>query len=194
MKLPVKRLRMFFLLSLLFLLSSCLGLGFDIVLNNNGSGTMALEYRVSKSLDSLGRLDGNESWNTIPVGRADFERTLDRVPGLRLLSFSTREEERDMVVNSRIEFETIQALLAFLDAGGRRSYYRGDARSGHLTFTLSEGAEGNNSGINRLLSEVFDSYSVNMTMTFPNRRTVSYSFPIYEILSSPEEIIVEFNW
>ena len=167
MKLPKKPLWILFLLSLLLLLNSCLGLSFDIVLNDNGSGTITLEYRISKSLDSLGRLDGNERWNTIPTGRADFERTLYRLPGLRLFSFSEREDERDLIINARMEFQTIEDLLAFLDAGGGRSSFTGDARSGRLELTLSEAGERSNPGLSRLLADVFEPYSVNMSMSFP---------------------------
>ena len=192
--LTTKLLKIIFTFSLLILFSSCFGLSFDIVLNSNGSGTIDLEYRISKSIDSLGRLDGNERWNTIPVGRADFERTLDRLPELRLLSFSEKEEERDLVIGVKIEFKAIKDLLAFLDAGGRRSSFSGDTASGRLVLTLSEGAESNNQSLNKLIAEVFDSYSVNMSMSFPGGRRVSHSFPLYEILSSSERITVEFNW
>jgi hypothetical protein len=180
--------------SLLFLLSSCFGISFDIELNDNGSGTIVLEYRISQSLDSLGRLEGNERWNSIPVGRADFERTLDRLPGMNLLSFSSNEDERDLIINARMGFDTIQALLSFFDAGGRRSNFLGDAGSGRLLLTLSEGIEINNPGLIKLITEVFDSYSVNMSMTFPTGRRVSFSYPIYEILLSPDEIVADFSW
>ena len=190
----MKQLKIFLTLSVLVLFSSCLGLNLDISLNTNGSGTVSLEYQVSRNMDSLGRLDGNERWNTIPAGRADFERTLDRLPGMRLLSFSSREDDRDIFFNARMEFDSIQTLLSFLDAAGRRSFYRLDANSGHLELTLSEGRENNNIAIEKLAMEVFDSYSLNIRMTFPNGRSTSFSFPIYEILSSSERMSVEFNW
>ena len=116
----------------LFLLGSCLGASADIELNQNGTGTITLEYQISQSLDSLGRLDGNERWNTIPVGRADLERTLDRLPGMSLISFSSRETGRNIVIRARMEFENISTLLSFIDAGGRRSSFSGDGNSGSL--------------------------------------------------------------
>ena len=180
--------------SLGFLFSSCLGIDFDISLNSNGSGILTLEYRVSKHLDSLGRLDGNERWNTIPTGRADIERTMDRLPEMKLLSYSSSEDEKDIISNARIEFETIQALLSFLDTIGARSVYRGNPNSGSLELTLSEGRDNINSSLSRLTTEVFSSYMVNMRMNFPNGRNSSFSFPINDILSSPDRVTVEFNW
>jgi hypothetical protein len=204
---------------LLLLLSSCLGVNADVTLTQNGSGTIALEYVVSRSLDSLGKLDGNERWNTIPVGRADFERTLDRLPEMKLLSFSSKETNNDIVVTAKMEFKSVKGLLAFLDAGGRRSSFSGDGRSGTMAFTLSEGMGKNDPGLDKLLAVISNSYSVKMSMNFPAEgnlsvknskglplaaipgseivskgKRVSFSFPLYQVLSSTEGINVEFRW
>jgi len=183
-----------FLLSVVFLLSSCFGLNADIVLNANGTGTIALEYHISKSLDALGRLDGNERWNTIPVGRADFERTLDRLPEMRLLSFSSTEDDRNIIISARMEFSSINGLLEFLDASGQRSSFVGDARSGHLILTLSEGMDNLTPELTQLLAGISDGYYVRMSMSSPGGRRASYSFPLYEVLTSSEGINVEFRW
>jgi len=207
-------------LSLVFLLSSCFGLNMDIALNQNGSGTVTLEYRVAKSLDALGRLDGNERWNTIPVGRADFMRTLDRLPEMKLLSFSAREDEKNIISSAKMEFQSIQGLMAFLDATGQSSSFSGDARSGSMKFTLSEGSSlDETSSLNKLLAGICEGYSVKVSMTVPSQGTkavfvadkdgtpysgegeISYSgnthscyLPLYSILSSRNGLNVEFRW
>ena len=201
----------------LLLLSSCLGLSLDIALNQNGSGTIALEYQVLRALESLGRLDGNERWNAIPVGRADFERSLGRLPEMKLLSFSSKEDEKNLTSAARMEFSSMTGLLAFLDAGGRRSSFSGDARSGRLLLTLSEGAGIENPGLDSLIAEISSSYAVSISMSFPGEgslelldkqgmplplgsefnasgRKLSCSFPLYEVLSSEDGINVVFSW
>ena len=211
---PVK---IIFLLLFTFLLSSCLGVNVDIVLNQNGSGTIALEYQISKSLDSLGRLDGNERWNTIPVGRADFERTLDRLPEIKLLSFSSRENEKNLIIAARMEFLSLQGLFAFLDASGRRSSLSGNAASGSIVLVLNEGTAVRGSPLDKLIADISETYSVSMSLTFPAEgslnitdnhgnpvnlgnefitkgKKVSFSFPLYEVLSSSEGINIEFRW
>ena len=218
-KRAAKQIAAIFPLLFIFLFNSCFGASADITLNPDGSGTIALEYRISKSLDSLGRLDGNERWNTIPVGRADFERTLDRLPDMRLLSFSSREDAQDIIISARMEFSSIRGLLAFLDASGRRSSFAGDARSGSLLLTLSEGPGISSPELARLLAAVSEGYSVRFGMGFLGEaslavsdsqgrplaaipgseirsagRRVSAYFPLYEILASAEGINVEFNW
>ena len=212
-----KPLAVIFLLSFVFLMSSCLGVNMNIALNQNGSGTIALEYRISRTLDALGRLDGNERWNTIPIGRADFERTVDRLPDIKLISFSSREDGKNLLISAKLEFTSLKGLLAFLDAGGRRSSFSGDARSGSMVLSLSEGAENINSGLNGLIAAVCESYTVDLSMNFPSEgslsvtdrhgkalaagndiiakgKRVSCSFPLYEIFSSGNGINVEFLW
>jgi len=215
----MKRSPLVAVLPLLILLSSCVDISMDITLNRDGSGTIALEYLVSQALESLGRLDGNERWNTIPVGRADFERTMDRLPGMKLLSFSSRDQGRYLATNAKMEFANLRALMAFLDSGGLRSSFQGDAAGGRITMTLSEGNGINNTALDKLIAEVSVSYFVRMSMTFPTEGSlnltdakgiqihalpeslinprgeqVSFIIPLYEVLSSTEGINVEFSW
>ena len=215
----LKNLSCFFLLSLLLLLSSCFGVNADIALNQNGSGTIALEYRINKSLNSLGELDGNERWNTIPVGKADFERTLDRLPGMKLLSFSSKEDGKNLVVSAKMGFSDIHGLLAFLDASGRRSSLSGGAGSGRMVLTLNEGVKGKSADLDELLASVCEGYSVKMSFSFPGEgslslsdlqgkplaaipgseinskgKTVSFAIPLYQVLSSGNGINAVFTW
>lgn len=208
------------ILPLLVLLSSCVGVSVDITLNGDGAGTLNLEYRISASLDSLGELDGNERWNTVPVGEADFRRTLARLPGMKLLSFSQKDEGADIVSAAKMGFENMDALLAFLDAAHERSVFSGSPESGSVVFTLSEGGAGESpESFSKLLEEISASYSVKMSMTFPAEGTllltdsggrplgeipgsekitggkkVSFSLPLYELLSSRDGIKAEFRW
>ena len=217
MSINYKRVIGIFTFFFVLLLCSCLGINTDIVLNQNGSGTITLEYHISKALDSLGKLDGNERWNTIPVGRADFERTLARLPDMKLLSFSSKEDEKDLIIHAKMEFSSTKGLLAFLDAGGRRSVFSGDGKSGSIALTLSEGTENKNAGLAALIAQISESYTFRMSMTFPGEgnlsvcdskgtplnsgnesvkkgKTVSCSLPLREILLSTEGIVVSFNW
>jgi len=207
-----------FVFPFLFLLSSCLGASADITINQNGSGSITLEYQISQSLDALGRLDGNERWNTIPVGRADMERTLDRLPGMRLTSFSSREAGRNIVISARMEFDSIDTLLAFMDASGERSSFSGDEYSRSLTFTLSEGQASSNPALNTLIQNIFEPYSIRISVNLPREgllvitdrqgnntdvpgseitssgRRVHFSFPLARVLTAQEGINAEIHW
>jgi len=212
-----------FILSFPFIFNSCIGVGMDITLNKDGSGTITLEYIIRQSFDSLGKLDGNERWNTIPVGRADFMRTIDRIPEMKLLSFSSKENAENIIVNAKMEFDNLRALTAFLDMSGRRSSYSGDANSGSLVLTLTEGlntdqGNWNNENLIDLIAVISEQYQVKMSMSFPNEgslkitdaqgllselpgseikqmgKNVSFTLPLYTVLSSTGGINVEFMW
>ena len=202
-----------------FFFSSCFGVHTEIALNQNGSGTVTLEYQISKLLDSLGKLDGNERWSTIPVGKADFERTVDRLQDLKMLSFSSKENEKNVIISAKLEFSSIKGLLGFLDASGLHSSFSGDSGSGNLIFTLAEGSAAEKSGMNQLILSLSQGYSVKMSFTFPSEgklnisdnngktlagipgseinsvgKKVSFSFPLSEVLSSKDGIKAEFIW
>ena len=105
----------------LLMLTSCLGASMDVTMRANGSGRIVVEYRVSEELESLGRFDGNERWHAIPVGRADLERSVARIQGLRIASVSSSAGGGDLVTRATLDFDNPDALLAFLDSTGTRA-------------------------------------------------------------------------
>ena len=68
-----------------FMLTACLGMETEIAIKQNGSGTVNMTYRISNELFSLGALPGNEDSPPVPVGREDFERTFNRIPGMEMV-------------------------------------------------------------------------------------------------------------
>jgi hypothetical protein len=208
-----------FLLPCLFLLASCFGIGADISGRRNGSGRITLEYRVSRQLESLGRLDGNERWQTIPSGRADFERSLKRLPGLTLRSFSAKDDGRDMVNRAELEFSSLEALVPFLDAHGQKAALTNVDGKNRLTLVLSEGAAGTDPDLLRLIESVSRDYRFDLSFSAPGDAAlslfdsrgnplqslpdgiitgggekVSLSLPISRLLSLPGGLRVEIVW
>jgi len=152
-------------------MTSCLGLNADIVLNSDSSGTLSLEYRISRVLDSLGRTDGNEGRPPVPMGRVDFERTVDRIPGMKLLSYASKEEPRDRIITAKLQFSTMDALLRFLDAAGEKAVYSRGGSQGDpqkLTFVLNQGGRMRNPELNALMGQITEGYGVNISMSFPS--------------------------
>jgi len=209
----MKVLKLLFPAAILFLFISCFGISTNIVINQNGSGTISIEYRISNTLDSIGRLDGNQRWNTIPVGRADFERTVSRLNDIRLLSFNTREDANDVYFSLRLEFSSIQGLLSFMDAYGQMSIFNEVNNVKTLTFILNEGSDINNPSLEQLLSRISDGYEISYIINFPgegrlsikdrtgniiaplsNGRSASASFSLYDVLTSRSGLNLEFSW
>jgi hypothetical protein len=133
------RCRVIFICLSTLLFSSCIGVKADITLKADGSGRIGLEYRVSRQLDGLGQLDGNLNQPTIPTGKQDFERSIGRLPGLRLVSFSSKQDERDIINKAEIDFASLEALIPFLDAAGEGASLSQAGGKTSLRLTLSQG-------------------------------------------------------
>jgi hypothetical protein len=208
-----------FLLSGAVLFSSCAGAAADIVIRRDGSGTVALEYHIARALESLGKLDGNERWLPVPVGRADFERSIARVPGLTVISFSSKQTDRDIICQVRLNFATLRALVSFLDVSGQLvTLVQEGGRTG---LTLSVGGYSINTGADllTLASTVTDGYALKFQFSLPAEAScrvldvlgaakaappagtlrvqgsrVEYAVPLADILASAEPVILEIFW
>jgi hypothetical protein len=156
------------------LLSSCIGVNADMVVRANGSGSIRLEYHVSQFLESLGKLDGNENWPLIPVGRADFERSVQRIDGLKLVSFASKKLEQDIVYTVRLEFSSLDALVRFLDATGNRAVLTQEAGTSRLSLTLSRG-QNIDPELLSLFTSVSQPYSIALSLSAPNSAVLSVS-------------------
>ncbi|MDR2485489.1 MAG: hypothetical protein LBD55_08845 [Treponema sp.] len=158
---------------LIALVSSCIGVKADITLRPEGSGTIELEYRLSRPAESLGKLDGNERWPTIPLGRADFERTLARVDGLTLRSFSTKTDGKDIIYTVTLGFSDLRGLAGFLDATGRRAALVQEQGKHRLFLTLISGTENIDPDLLSLFTAVTEGYSVSLSFTAPREGTLT---------------------
>ena len=113
----------FFLLPVvLILLNSCIGISLDIQMNRDGSGRLTMEYRISDMISGIGSLDGNESMPVIPVSRSDWERSIEGLSGVKLVSYSSRETAHNAaqqnVINAVFDFSNPESLAALLDKTG----------------------------------------------------------------------------
>ncbi|MDR1108202.1 MAG: hypothetical protein LBL19_04120 [Spirochaetaceae bacterium] len=214
--------RIFFLSAtglILLLLSSCIGVTTKITIRNNGAGTLEAEYRISRAVDSLGKLDGNEGWPPLPVGRADFERTVSRVDGLRLTSFSSREDEKDRVIRVKMDFSHPEALAGFLDASGQRARLSREGQNHRLSLTLGGGIPHQAPELLELAETAFEGYTMELDLTLPRDmqvtvtdgngreigqppagtlretpRNLRFSSSMAALLSSNEPVCMEILW
>ncbi|MDR2767781.1 MAG: hypothetical protein LBB82_05580 [Treponema sp.] len=94
---------------------SCIGTSTTMTLNGDGSGTVTLEYRLSRELGGMGEQDGNAGEPPLPVGRKDVERTVARIGGLRLDSYRESRTDRDYVYTFTISFDRKEALETLMN-------------------------------------------------------------------------------
>jgi len=200
-------------------LNSCLGVSAGITIKADGSGTIALEYCVSQELESLGRLDGNERMPAVPVGKTDFERSVARIPGLKLSKYSSKDirntsGSRDLVTNVTLDFKDSSVLLAFLDSAGSHAALVQDGAGKLLRLTVLEPSRGlTDPDLLSLLREISEGYNFSVSFSLPgnasvemfpssvpaaklvsNRKKVSFSISIGELLSLKEGLALEIRW
>jgi len=210
----MKKITFLCLLSLA-LLNSCIGASADIVIHADGSGKIFLEYRVSQMLESMGRLDGNARWPAIPVGKADFERSLARTPGITLSSFSAKETRsaaggKDLVTRVALKFQNTASLLAFLDYTGSSASFNPDTRV--MRLVLLDTAADADADLNSLLRDVFSGYTMDMSFTVPKNasltlfppvaaaklvtqgKKVSFSIGMGDLVTLAEGLMLEVSW
>jgi len=200
-------------------LNSCLGVSADITIKADGSGRIALEYRVSQELESLGRLDGNEGKPAVPVGRTDFERTVVRIPGLKLSGYSSRDVRNasggnDLVTKVTLDFKDSSALLAFLDSAGSHAALVQDGAGSILRLTVLEpSGSATDPDLLSLLRQISEGYEFSISFSLPrnagvkmipasvpaarlvsNGKKVSFSIGTGELLSMKEGLMLEIRW
>ena len=201
----------------LSILGSCVGISSEITLGRNGSGTIKLEYRLSRELESLGKLDGNEGRPPIPVGKTDFERTAARIPGLTLKSFNSAVDGADVVYRVTLNFADTDALLRFLDASGQKASL--SRENGRNRFSLLLAAGGPvEPGLGNLVSSASAGYFLTMSFSLPAEAELtlmdgeggrlnppqgwklsgggrpSFSAPIGEVLLFDGPLYLEIGW
>jgi hypothetical protein len=204
---------------LTFFLSSCIGVTANITIRTNGRGTIDLEYRISRIAEALGKLDGNEGWPPLPVGRADFERTIARIDGLTLTSFSGRDDETDRVIRVKMDFSGPEALIGFLDASGQRARLTREGSKYRLSLALGGGAQSQEPELLELTETVFEGYTMEFGLTLPRDptltltdgtgqkidappagnvretgRSVRFSSPMAALLLAKEPVLMEILW
>jgi len=181
----------------LLLMNSCLGVSADMVMRANGSGKITLEYRVSQMMESIGRLDGNERWPALPVGRADFERSIARIPGLRLSSFKSKEAAntsggRDLVTKVTLEFKDTAALPAFWDSTGSHASLVQEGGTNMLRLVLLDpSTDAIDADLLSLLREISAGYEISLSFTAPKNAALSVippSVPAARLVSQGKKV------
>jgi len=164
------------LIILLLSLNSCMGLSLNIQMNKDGSGRLSMNYRISKLINNLGALDGNESMPTIPVGKTDWERTIERITGAKLVSYSSADEKQDTVIKVVIDYQDEKALQALLDPYGKKSLIDRQGQSGKLDLILIDkpvNTDIYDKEFLDMLRVFMDGYEFSISFSGPNNSTLT---------------------
>lgn len=193
----------------LITITSCIGTDSAITINNDGSGTIRLSYTISKLIAHLGKLEETDTTVPLPVNREDFERTVERIPGIGFDNYKETEDEENIFITTDLSFSSIQSLNEFLKGSGEDvvSLVQDGADSVLILTVFPGREEGLPESSVEVLTDIFKDYSLNFTINVPdsiqvlNRgtqsndgKTASLQIPISSLLSGNEPVVWEMTW
>ena len=202
--------------SLIFLLFfSCMGAASQVTLASDGSGSILLEYRISSELENLGRLDGNQSRLPVPTGRIDLERSVARISGLSLVSYTSLEDGHDIVHRTELAFSSPQALSAFFNSASEQFKIDFPGRKIIISFFETETMD---SSFKEFAVGILQGYEFSISFTVPGNvsaewidgngtitnhfpgncfilgTTVQYTAAIAELVFLESPLFLEISW
>lgn len=199
----------FVTLLVIFLLSSCIGIESRIRIKNDGSGHLTLKYRVSQLITHLESTETNGNVVPLPLSREEFERTVNNTDGLELVSYSRKEDENDIHIEAKVNFNSIEALSA-MDNRNENSYsFRSEQGNKVISQIIYAGSDGEAPTKDSLemLGTFFSGYNLTFIVETPteiykhnlgelsaDKRSVTYQISIPEILGDTMKKIFEVAW
>jgi hypothetical protein len=204
----MKKLLLPILVVVVALLSSCIGIESQITLQNDGSGTLLLNYRVSRLMKNLDV--AKSDWHLpLPVSREDFQRTVDSISGLKLLSLAQREDERDVLIDARLAFTGVQAINSLGKEGQIELSLsnEGDLHVFRQQIYRGRGLEQISPESLQMIQTFFEGYELSYRVTAPaaikrhslgelspDQRSVIYKTSVADLLKSGEKQVLEVDW
>ena len=191
------------------LLLSCVGIDSRLTVRDNGSGTLALTYRVSQLIANLGASSSEKGVVPLPLSKSDFERSLESSNGkVRLTRFSRSENEKDITVSAELSFDSLDALsqvdafrsqdLKFGTDGSQRTFSELIARAPGRPVTEDS---------LRMIDAFFTGYDLTFTIEAPqpiklnsigtlsdDKRTLTYSTSIKDLVRAKSDVILSVGW
>jgi len=196
-------------LLVVFLLSSCIGIESRIRISNDGSGQLILKYRVSRLITHLENTETNGNVVPLPLSREEFERTVNNTDGLELVSYRRKEDEVDIHIQAKVNFDSIEALSA-MDNRNKNSFsLRSEQGNRVLNQIIYAGGDGEAPTRDSLemLETFFSGYNLTFIVETPteiykhnlgelsaDKRSVTYEISIAEILGDTMKKIFEVAW
>jgi hypothetical protein len=186
------------------LFTSCIGLTQTLVLNSDGTGTIVYKFTVARSLEDMGKEDGNEDEPPVPLGYDDLMNAVARSEGLTLESYSDSFTDRDHIYEFVVSFDSLDALEEMgwnYDLQNRRLEI--NIQGGEMETEQAALFDGYDFSFNCVLpgtvSVRFLDDSGRETKTFPGTCEVkgssfNYSIPMRELAANEEDYTLEVNW
>ncbi len=198
-------------IGLILSLTSCLGIEAAISLNDNGSGKVVYQYRVSKMFVGLKKSEGGPKKPDLPlpVSRQDLERTLAKARGVISTGVEQSENDTEIILKGEIRFDSVAALnrSGFFDdypitlsrEGGRTL----------LTLLLSDAREPLDEASRDVYDNLFAGYGLVLKITAPkeivspapdggslsaDKKTLTYAVGLADLMRLSDKTQLRVGW
>jgi hypothetical protein len=190
-------------------LSGCLNVETEISLDDDGSGSIDLVYAIDRSFYELGVFDDSDVALPIPISEDEFREAVRLHRGLRLRRYRKREEENVIVVEARIDFESVAALSAWYggssdgegaislsEEGGntqwRQLLYPGGGANDEIALALGESLQG--FALSYTLRPPGEIVSAAPGEISSDRRRATVTVPLEQIVTATEPVYWNVRW
>lgn len=188
-------------------LVSCVDLAADAELRADGSVALRLNYRVSRLVEAMGKVEGGDPALPLPADRDRFFRLANSIGGATLNSFSSTADEVDVSAQADLSFSDLASFVRFLQAAGRTATLGESGSRRTLALRLAEGGGPLDPELKRFVDAVFADYRISLRLKFPTApsvagggsvdaptRTASYAASVSDILSSTAPVVWTLTW
>lgn len=190
-------------------LASCIDIESRLTVRNDGSGTLALTYGVSRQLADLGRTAGEAPSVPLPIEREDFARAVNGVHGVHLGSFRRTQDDENVTIRAELSFSSLEAL-ARIDAFREldlRLTSSGAQRT--LSVLVAKAAEEPvDEDSLRMIDDMFEGRAVTWIVEAPARitssppgstlsadgRTLRWTSGMRELVNRTEDLVLTLGW
>jgi len=203
-----KYFKLIFLISIILILVSCIGVETTISFNENGSGKLSIKYRISKMVVNLGSSDEETPVVPLPVSEKDFKRSIESAQGLTLLSFKQSEDENDIYITANIGFDKIENFKEMKGFSSMPATLKQKGNSFSFSQRIaSKPEEIPDKDSLEMIDTLFKGYKISFTVTAPkeiqshnlgtlsaDKKSVTYSVPVTDLLKIKEDIYLTLAW
>lgn len=203
------------------LLASCLGVAVETRFNADGSGTMTMQMRISKSVIEMGQESEGDTGFDIPTSKEDIEAQYEGVPGVELVEVIEEETAEDLIITATVEFESFEALIEAEEQDSPVETATLTTTGGETTFSMVVGGAADAMGgeaspfgeedmdeaMIAMMAAFLEGYSMDYVVTAPKQvsshshgelsgdgRTVTLSMPMADYFFLTEPITFEVVW
>ena len=190
------------------MLSSCIGIKTTISLEENGSGTITISYKISKMVTQLGQSEENEIFIPLAMTRENFERSLSDIPGIKLLDIDQQEDEDNIFINARIQFQKVEDLSkidSFKDWPATFTLNNGDKI--FTQIIVPDASQEISKETLDIIKTIFVDYELIYTINTPSeiqehnlgeltddKRSLDFKLSIPELLTEKNRITLRVQW